>query len=86
MSMAKPKLSKEAREFFAKCGQRGGSTGNHAGKGVASSNERRLAMAEINRTRRTKALHPENCWCPICTRWWKAKAKLTALREKKGEG
>ena len=85
MSMAKPKLSREAREFFKKCGQKGGSTGNHAGKGVGACRERSLAMSELNRTRRTRALHPANCWCPICTRYFSAKAKLKALREKKGK-
>jgi len=85
MSMEKPKLSKEARAFFIKCGQKGGHAGNHAAKGCGGSRERTLAMSELNRTRRTRALHPDNCWCPICTRYFSAKAKLKALREKKGK-
>jgi hypothetical protein len=81
--MAQAKLTKAAREYFKQCGKRGGSSGNHATKGVASSPVRLEAMKEINRTRRTKATHPETCWCDNCRRYFQAKAKLAELKASK---
>ena len=78
-----PLLTDEAREFFREAGRRGGHAGNHAKKGCGASRERSEAMKEINRTRRTKREHGENCWCDLCARYWRAKNTLKELNEKK---
>ena len=78
-----PELTDEARAYFAACGKRGGHSGNHAAKGCGGSRELTKALAEVNRTRRTKAEHGEGCWCEKCTRYFSAQNKLKELREQK---
>jgi|TARA_R110000796_G_scaffold127751_1_gene243204 hypothetical protein len=78
-------LSDEAKAYFREMGRKGGKSGNHAAKGCGGDPVLREALNEINRTRRTKAEHEDNCFCDSCRRYFSAQLKLKDRREAKGK-